>query len=159
MTIGQSKFGRLSNWTIEVKVWKLLVALVIGSLLVLWFRVVHQNDEILALVRNDIVTDASGQRTWVGSFVNTNDRALRDVAVTVEFLDGENRTVGTTDAEAAEMPFGARLDMQARLPADAARMRIYSVQWRMGKAAVLMGPFREPWEFGYLMADPAYVRP
>jgi hypothetical protein len=25
----------------------------------------------------------------------------------------------------------------------------------MGKTAALMGPFREPWEFGYLMADPA----
>jgi hypothetical protein len=84
---------------------------------------------------------------------------LRDVAVTVDFLDGENRTVGKTDAAAAEMPFSARLDMQARLPADAARMRIYSVQWRMGKTAVLMGPFREPWEFGYLMADQADVKP
>jgi hypothetical protein len=151
--------GRLVNWTIQVKVWKLLVALVIGSILVMWFRVVHQNDEILALVRNDVVTDVSGQRTWVGSFVNTNARALRDVAVTVDFLDGENRTVAKADAAAAQMPFSARLDMQARLPADAARLRIYSVQWRMGKTAVLMGPFREPWEFGYLMADPADVKP
>ena len=41
------------------------------------------------------------------------------------------------------------------LPPDAVRLRIYSVQWRMDRTAALMGPFREPWEFGYLMVDPA----
>ena len=74
--------------------WKILAALVILPILVMWFRVVHQDDEILALVRNDVVTEAAGQRTWAGSFVNTNDRTLRDVAVTVDFLDSEDRTVG-----------------------------------------------------------------
>jgi hypothetical protein len=143
----------------EIKLWKFLVALCIAALLVLWFKVVHQNDEILALVRSDIVTDATGQRTWVGSFVNTNERALRDVAVTVEFLDRENLPVGRTDAAAAEMPFSARLDLQAHLPVGAARLRIYSIQWRMGTTAALMGPFREPWEFGYLMVDRANVKP
>lgn len=158
MSIGRGRLMRLRNWTIEFKVWKLLVALAIGSILALWFMVVHQSDEILALIRNDVVTDATGQRTWVGSFVNTDDRALRDVAVTVAFLDRENRTVGKTGAAAAEMPFSARLDLRARLPADAVRVRIYSVQWRMGKTAALMGPFREPWEFGYLMVDPEKLK-
>ena len=87
MTTGQDKPKRWSSWTIEIKVWKILAALIILPILVMWFRVVHQNDEILALVRNEVVTDAAGQRTWVGSFVNTNDRTLRDVAVTVDFLD------------------------------------------------------------------------
>jgi hypothetical protein len=45
------------------------------------------------------------------------------------------------------------VDLKAPLPPNAARLRIYSVQWRMGKKAVLMGPFREPWEFGYLMVQ------
>jgi hypothetical protein len=81
---------------------------------------------------------------------------LRDVAVTVDLLDGGGRTVGKAEAEAAELPFGARLDLQAPLPSDAVRLRIYSVQWRMdGGPAALMGPFRVPWEFGYLMVDPA----
>jgi hypothetical protein len=159
MAIDQSRLGRLSNLTIELKLWKLLIALCIAAILVLWFGVVHQNDEILALVQNEVVTDDTGRRMWVGSFVNTNDRALRDVAVTVEFLDRENRTVGKTDAAAAEMPFGGRLDLQARLPVGAARIRIYSIQWRMGKTAALMGPFREPWEFGYLMVDRAKIKP
>jgi hypothetical protein len=155
MTIGQDRTKRFSSWTVEIKVWKILAALVILPILVMWYRVVHQNDEILALIRNEVVTDAAGERTWVGSFVNTNERALRDVAVTVDFLDGGNRTVGKAEAEAGELTFGTRLELQAPLPRDTVRLRIYSVQWRMDRAAVMMGPFREPWEFGYLMADPA----
>jgi hypothetical protein len=158
MTTGQDKPKRWSSWTIEIKVWKILAALVILPILVFWFMVVHQNDEILALIRNDVVTDAAGQRTWVGSFVNTNERTLRDVAVTVDLLDSENRTVAKAEAEAAELTFGTRLDLQAPLPSDAVRLRIYSVQWRMDRGtAVLMGPFRVPWEFGYLMVDPAKI--
>ena len=77
------------------------------------------------------------------------------MAVTVDFLDSQDRTVGKSKAEAAELPFRTRLDLQAPLPSDAVRLRIYSVQWRMDGTAALMGPFREPWEFGYLMVDPA----
>jgi len=153
-TTGQDRPRRWSNWTVEIKVWKILAALVILPILVLWFMVVHQNDEILALIRNEVVMDA-GQRTWRGSFVNTNDTALRDVAVTVDFLDSQDRPVGKAEAAAANLPFGNRLDLQAPLPKDAVRLRIYSVQWRMGRTAALMGPFREPWEFGYLMVEPA----
>ena len=155
MTSGQDTPRRWSNWTIEIKVWKVLVALAMLPVLVLWYLVVHQNDEILALVRNELVTDPAGQRTWVGSFVNTNDASLRDVAVTVDLLDSQNRTVGKADASVVELPFSARLNLQAPLPPGAVKLRIYSVQWRMGKKAALMGPFREPWAFGYLMADPA----
>lgn len=157
MTTGHNEPKRWTRWTIEIKVWKILAALIILPILVLWWRVVHQDDEILALVRSDVVTDA-GQRAWAGSFVNTNDRTLRDVGVTVDFLDNENRPVGKVKAEAEELSYGKRLDLQAPLPPSAVRLRIYSVQWRMeGGAAVMMGPFREPWEFGYLMADPPKV--
>ena len=168
MTTGQDKPKRFSSWTIEIKVWKILAALIILPILVLWFRVVHQDDEILLLVRNDVVTDAAGQRSWAGSFVNTNGRTLRDVAVTVDLLDSQNRTVGKAEAEAAELTYGMRLDLQAPLPSDAVRLRIYSVQWRMDRTAAdrwlgrasgsaLMGPFRVPWEFGYLMVDPNFM--
>ena len=148
---------RWSSWTLEIKVWKILAALVILPILVLWFRIVHQDDEILALSRNEVVTDAAGQRNWAGSFVNTNEKPLRDVGVTVDFLDSENRTVAKAKAEAAELTFDSRLDLQAPLPPDAIKLRIYSVQWRMDGTGVLMGPFREPWEFGYLMVDPATI--
>jgi hypothetical protein len=157
MTTEQGTPKRWSTWTIEIKVWKIFAALIILPILVMWFMVVHQNDEILALVRNEVVTDAAGQRTWAGSFVNTNERTLRDVAVTVDFLDSQDRTIGKAEAESPELSFGMRLDLQEALPRDAVRLRIYSVQWRMGRTGALMGPFREPWEFGYLMADPASV--
>jgi hypothetical protein len=153
MTTGADPRKRWSDWTVTIKVWKILAALFILPILVLWFMVVHQNDEILALIRNEVV-DAAGQRTWAGSFINTNARPLRDVAVTVDFLDSQDRTVGKAKAEANELPFNMRLDLQAPLPPDAVRLRIDSVQWRMGRTAALMGPFREPWEFGYLMVDP-----
>lgn len=168
MTTGPDERKRWMSRTIEIKVWKILAALVIAPILVFWFRVVHQNDEILALARNEVVTDAAGERSWAGSFVNTNARTLRDVAVTVDLLDNENRALGRAEAETAELRFGERLDLRAPLPPDAVRLRIYSVQWRMDRTAVdrwlgrasgaaLMGPFREPWEFGYLMVDPAEI--
>lgn len=135
------------------RVWKILAVLAILPVLVLWYLVVHQKDEILALARSDVVMDTAGQRAWSGSFVNTNDQILRDVAVTVAFLDSQDRPVGNVSAEAVELPFASRLDLQARLPADAVRLRIQSVRWRMGDTTAQMGPFREPWEFGYLMVD------
>lgn len=154
MTTAHDKPKRFSRWTVEIKVWKILAALVILPILVLWFRVVHQDDEILALVRNEVATDGAGQRIWAGSFVNTNEKPLRDVGVTVEFLDGQNRRVGKAEAQTDELTSRGRLELLAPLTRDAARLRIYSVQWRMDGRGVLMGPFREPWEFGYLMADP-----
>jgi hypothetical protein len=157
MNTGQGGPGRWTTRTVEIRIWKILAVLVILPILVMWFMVVHQKDEILALARNEVVTDAAGQRTWAGSFVNTNDRTLRDVGVTVDFLDSQDRTVGKAEAEAAELPFGTRLDLNSPLPPDAVRMRIQSVQWRMGRKAALMGPFRKPWEFGYLMVNPASV--
>ncbi|MEO6186431.1 MAG: FxLYD domain-containing protein [Steroidobacteraceae bacterium] len=157
MTAAQERPGGWMSWTIEITVWKLAAALVMLPVLVLWFLVVHQNDEILALIRNEVVTDVAGKRSWAGSFVNTNDQTLRDVSVTVDFLDSQDRPVGKANAEAAQLPFGTRVELYAPLPPNAAKLRIYSVQWRMGKTAALMGPFREPWEFGYLMADPARI--
>lgn len=157
-----------SSRTLEIKVWKLLVALAALPVLVMWYRVVHQDDEILALVRNEVIEGTAGQRTWTGAFVNTNDRTLREVGVIVDFLDARNQRVARTEARAEELRFGARLDLQAALPAEALRLRIHSVQWRMDlttadrwlrgtSSAVLLGPFREPWEFGYRMVDaPAF---
>jgi hypothetical protein len=69
---------------------------------------VHQNDEILALARNEVVTNSAGERSWEGTFVNTNRRTRRDVAVTVNFLDSQDRPVGKAEAEADELTQGER---------------------------------------------------
>lgn len=156
MTTGHEP-RRFGSWTVEIKVWKILAALVILPILVLWFKVVHQDDEILALIRNQVVTDAAGQRTWSGAFANTNETPLQDVGVTVDFLDSQNRIVGKAEAKAAELTFRSRLELQAQLPRDAVRLRIHSVQWWMNGRGVRIGAFREPWEFGYLMVDPAVI--
>lgn len=155
MANDQARRTHWSTWTLQIKVWKFLVALVVLAILIMWYRVVHQNDEILALSRNEVVTDPAGRRTWEGTFVNTNEKTLRDVAVTVDFLDSEDRTVGKANGDAEELMQGMRLELQAALPAGAVRLRIYSVQWRMDGTAALMGPFRKPWEFGYLMVGPS----
>ena len=43
---------------------------------------------------------------------------------------------------------------------DAAKARSTIDRWlQRAPGAALMGPFREPWEFGYLMVDPAAVTP
>jgi hypothetical protein len=156
MTTGHEP-KRFGSWTVEIKVWKILAALMMLPIFVLWFKVVHQDDEILALVRNEVVTDAAGQRTWAGAFANTNEIPLQDVGVAVAFLDSQNRTVGKAEANAAELAFSSRLELQAQLPRDAVRLRIHSVQWWMEGRGVRIGAFREPWEFGYLMIDPAVI--
>ena len=155
MTNDQPPRRHWRTWTIEIKVWKILVALFVLPILIMWYRVVHQDDEILALIRNEVVTSPAGGRIWEGTFVNTNSRTLSDVAVIVDFLDGQNQAVGRTEAEADELKEGDRLELRAQLPSDAARLRIYSVRWRMDRRGAMMGPFRQPWEFGYLMWDPS----
>ena len=169
MTSSKDTPDRWSTRTVEIKVWKIAAALIVLPILTMWFLVVRQEDEILALVRNELVTDADGLRVWEGSFVNTNARTMRDVAVTVNFLDDQNAIVADAKAEVIELRSGMRLELQAPLPPEAIRLRIYSVQWRLDRTtldrwlripgAALMGPFREPWEFGYVMADPGNFRP
>ena len=169
MTAGQVAPGPWTSRTVEIKVWKILATLIILPILAMWFKVVHQDDEILALVRNEVVTEGTNGRSWAGSFVNTNGRALRDVSVTVDFLDSQNMAVGRVQSGAPALQLGERLEVRAPLPPNAARLRIYSVQWRMdttaadrwlrrAPTAALMGPFREPWEFGYVMANPEAIR-
>lgn len=145
------------NRTIQIKVRTIVAAAIIAPLFVFWMMVVHQQDEIVALSRNEVVTDASGNRTWYGAFYNTDDMVYRDVATTVNFLDANGEVVGQATSEAAELPPDQELALQASLPPEAVNLRVYSVQWRNDKTSAMMGPFREPWEFGYLMIDPKRV--
>src|SRR5688572_20705568 len=92
--------------TIQIKIWKILAALVITPVLVVWMMVVHQEDEIVALSRNEVVTDPQGNRTWYGAVYNTDDMVYRDVATTVNFLDANGAVVGQATSEAAELPAG-----------------------------------------------------
>ncbi|MES2627187.1 MAG: FxLYD domain-containing protein [Pseudomonadota bacterium] len=152
MTTANNKNWR--HWTITIKVWKILAALIILPVLTLWMMIVHQEDEIIALTRNEVLTDPAGNRIWYGTFFNTDDIPYRDLGVTVNFLDSSGEIVGKAEAETDELPAGTGIDLQADLPPEAVNLRIYSVRWRNDRTATMFGPFREPWEFGYLMYDP-----
>jgi hypothetical protein len=56
--------------TVEIKVWKIVAALIILPVLTFWMMVVHQEDEIIALTRNEVVTEPAGNRVWHGTFFN-----------------------------------------------------------------------------------------
>lgn len=153
MTINNDNNRRWTDWSINIKVWKILATLIILPVLTFWMMVVHQEDEIIALTRNDVVVDGEGNRTWHGTFFNTDDITYRDLGVTVNFLDRNGDTVGKAEAETDALPAGVGIDLQADLPQEAVNLRIYSVRWRNDRTATMFGPFREPWEFGYLMVD------
>ena len=143
------------TWTIEIRVWKILAVLIILPILTFWMMIVHQEDEIIALTRNEVVTDPAGNRVWHGTFFNTDDIPYRDLGVTVNFLDRNGETVGKAETEVDALPGAIGIDLQADLPSEAVNLRIYSVRWRNDRTATMFGPFREPWEFGYVMYDPA----
>ncbi|MES2605662.1 MAG: hypothetical protein V4603_12050, partial [Pseudomonadota bacterium] len=88
------------DWTLHIKVWKLLVVLILVPLFTFWMMVVHQEDEILALSRSKVVTTAPDIRTWHGAFFNKAGMEMRDVATTVHFLDSNDQVVGEVKAEA-----------------------------------------------------------
>lgn len=151
MTSSNTEHKKWSNWSIEIKVWKILTGLILLPVLVFWFLVVHQLDEIIALSRSDIVVDATGNRTWFGTFINTADEPFRDLGITIHFLDRNGQTVAKVETETDVLAAGTGIDLQADLPPEAVNLRIYSVRWRNDRTATMFGPFREPWEFGYLM--------
>ncbi len=79
-----------------------------------------------------------------------------EVAVTIHFLDKDNKTVGETSARTNVLAAGQMLPLEAALPPSAVRMQMYSLQWRKAEdltSGRLFGPYR-PWEFGYLQYDP-----
>jgi hypothetical protein len=142
--------------------WRRLVGAVVAGIIVLpvvamWlFIVSHDDDEIVTVVRNEIVQDDAGGRRWRGAMLNTADTEYREVAVTFRFLDKDGRKVGQASASADVLGSGQMLPLEAPLPASAVRMQMFSLYWRRGRDfrdERLFGPYT-PWEFGYLQFDP-----
>lgn len=101
--------------------------------------------------RNQVVRAASGERAWRGAFTNRTDRPYRDVAVEIRFLDPEGRPVGRASGRAERLEPGARLDLHAPLPPEAAGVQVWTLRWRAGEACVELGPYAQ-WSFGHLQA-------
>ncbi len=99
----------------------------------------RRNDVVLS--RNEVMQEALGGRTWFGALSNAGDDALADVSVHIRFHDRRGRPVGTpVSARTARLDPGAVLHLQARLPAEAAGLRIRALRWTGGGRLVERGP-------------------
>ncbi len=142
------------KWVIPA--WAGVASLVMLPLLALFVMAATDDDENVVLSRNDVITDASGTRTWHGTMMNRTDSQYREVAVTIRFLDRDGGQVGEASGRANHLDPGEELNLQALLPSQAKTMQVYSLQWRTGRYNVgrLLGPWRS-WAFGYLQYDPS----
>lgn len=108
-----------------------------------------RRDDVV-LSRNELAREALGGRTWLGGLANAGDRALDDVSVQIRFHDRDGRPVGTPlSARAARLDPGAVLHLQARLPAEAAGLRLHALRWTDGDRPVARGP-SAPLPFGVI---------
>jgi hypothetical protein len=154
--------GGFLHWTLEIPAWSILVALVMvppAAFLIGRLAIGLANNDAehdFPLIRNEVVVDETGSRIWHGSFLNPTDDECREVAATIRFLDADNRSVGEVRGQVERLGTGESLPLQGPLPKNAARMQVYSLQRRTGTGnpGRWFGPYR-PWEFGYLMVDPA----
>ena len=128
-------------------------AIVIVPLLILWVLMATDDDGNIALVRNELVRDASGTQVWHGAMGNTTDSQYRDIAVTVRFLDSADRPVGEVSGGAGVLEPGEALRLEAPLPKGAVAMQIYSLEWVTGRDDKAtdppLGPWA-PWPFGHV---------
>lgn len=139
-----------------IPTWTVLATLIVLPLFIMFVMAATDGDENIVLSRNDVITDASGNRTWHGTMMNRTDSQYREIAVTIRFLDPKGQTVGEASGSADILAPGENLNLQASLPSEAERIQVYSLQWRTGSRNVgrLLGPWR-PWSFGYLQYDPS----
>ncbi len=145
---------RFRDKVVVFKLWKILAVLVLAPIFVLWGLVVHQLDEIVSLTRSEVITDAAGTRKWYGTFTNTDDIPYTEVAIEVVFLDGDNEVVSRIKKEVETLQASEGLSLESVLPEEAVKLRVQTVRWRNEHTSVFLGPFRKPWEFGYLMSRP-----
>ena len=108
-------------------------ALIVVPLLILWVLLATDDDSNIALVRNDVVQDSSGERTWRGTMGNTTDSQYREITVTIRFLDDNDQKVGEVKGSADVLEPGESFDLQASLAPAAVAMQVYSLEWRTGR--------------------------
>ena len=154
--------GGFLQWTLEIPAWTILVVLLLvppAALLVGRLAIglsTNDAEHDFPLTRNEVVTDGAGHRIWYGAFLNPTDNEYREVAATIRFLDTDNRPVGEVRGQVDRLGTGESLPLQGPLPDTAVRMQVYSLQRRTGPHNLgrLLGPYL-PWEFGYVLMDPA----
>ncbi len=152
---------RCLNRRLMVPVKWILTAAAVVPLAALYVIAATDDDENVALARNEVMDDGAGGRVWHGAMVNTanpvSPGVFREVAVTIRFLDGNGQPVGETRGRADQLEPGQAITLEAPLPPEAASIQMYSLQWRTGQRRVvgrLLGPWPS-WPFGYLQYDPS----
>ena len=130
-------------------------ALFVVPLFILWVILATDDDGNIALVRNDVVEHEDTQ-TWYGTMGNTTDSQYRDIAVTIQFLDSSDQPVGQVMGSADLLEPGESFNLQARLPAEAVAIRVYSLEWVTGRndkrTDPPLGPWA-PWPFGHVQTS------
>lgn len=90
----------------------------------------------LGLVRGELLREPLGGRTWRGALANRTDGLCLQVAVEIRFLDRSGATVGGLVRRADRLAPGSELDLQSRLPPEAAEVRLHTLRWtRAGEPA------------------------
>lgn len=128
-------------------------ALVVLPLLILWVLLATDDDGNIALVRNDVIYDETGGRSWRGTMGNDTDSQYRDIAVTIRFLDANDQPVGEVSGVADVLEPGESLHIEAKLAPQAVAVQVYSLEWETGRKNKRtdppLGPWA-PWPFGYV---------
>ena len=133
--------------------WAIVAALVMLPLAAMFVTAATDNTDNIALSRNEVVQNSSGQRMWRGTMWNHSDSLYTDLDIVVLFLDREGKPVGQARGGAARLDPGEVFNLQSELPAQAIRMQIYQLRWTgPGGGKAVLGPYRA-WEFGYLQND------
>jgi hypothetical protein len=95
----------------------------------------------ILLIRNELIQEPLGGRTWRGVLTNATDTLFADVVACIRFHDRDGRAVGApVSARARRLGSAAVLDLQARLPAEAVGLRVQALSWTVTGGSVELGP-------------------
>ena len=129
--------------------WAGAAVVILLPLAVIFVLAATSPDENIVLSRNEVVHQSSGERLWRGTYWNHSDSLYTDLDVVILFIDKEGKPVGQARGEAARLDPGEVFHLQAKLPSDAAQIRMYQLRWTSYGNSVVLGPF-PPWPFGYV---------
>ncbi|MFN3931996.1 MAG: hypothetical protein ACK4JY_09640 [Brevundimonas sp.] len=96
----------------------------------------------VALTRSQLVEEPLGGRTWRGALTNLGDRLYTGLTVEIRFVDRDGRAAGGLSGRAERLAPGSGLELQSRLRAGAAGLRIGTLRW----AAEGERGETDPWE-------------
>lgn len=112
-----------------------------AGLVALSIRVSDAGPAADALELVDIRVGRTGEgRLWRGDLLNQSDQTCTGVVAELAFLDAQGRPVGALPARAARLAPGARLELAAAPPPEAAAVQVRALRWSWGRAVFAAGP-------------------